>query len=271
MEDRKLFSSGSVADGYREHLVPVIFAPWAQRLLDFVGVQPGQAVLDVASGTGVVARAAAGRSGATGSVIASDPSAEMLAHATVDPADDAAPITTLQCSATELAVADASVDVVVCQQGFPFIPDRVAAATEMRRVLRPGGAAGVAVWLSNPKVEPFMIYGEALRATGLPEPFPSAYDSTAISMSVDEVRHTLSSGGLKDVDVETQDLMLDWPSPEAAVIGVFGTPYGPIIAGLDEERRASVMADLKRRMTAADGTAVRHRTTAVLGRGVAPT
>jgi SAM-dependent methyltransferase len=87
MEERKLFSSGSVAGGYREHLVPVIFAPWAQRLLGFVGVQRGQAVLDGASGTGVVARAAAARSGATGSVIATDPSAEMLAHAAADPAD----------------------------------------------------------------------------------------------------------------------------------------------------------------------------------------
>jgi hypothetical protein len=86
----------------------------------------------------------------------------------------------------------------------------------------------------------------------------------------EHLRHTLSAGGLKDVDVETQDLMLDWPSPEAAAIGVVGTPYGPIVAGLDEERRDAVMADLKRRMTAPDGTAVRQRTTAVLGRGVAP-
>jgi ubiquinone/menaquinone biosynthesis C-methylase UbiE len=99
MEGRGLFGSGSVPDGYGEDLEPVIFRPWASRLIDFVGVRPGEAVLDVAAGTGVVARAAAARVGAGGRVIASDISSGMLAQVNREVGPDAAPIETLECSA----------------------------------------------------------------------------------------------------------------------------------------------------------------------------
>lgn len=224
------FGSASVADGCREHLEPVIFRPWASRLIDFVGVDPGEVILDVASGTGVVARAAARLTGPTGRVIASDISAGMLGHVAsgVDP--DGAPVQTLESPATDLRVPGGSVDVVLCQQGLPFISDRVAAAKEMRRALRSGGRVGIAVWLSNPRLEPFIIYGDALRAHGLPEPFPHAYDTSANSMSVQAVTDAL-------------------------------------LAALDPSARRHVMADLVRRMTGDDGTAIRHRTTAVLAHG----
>lgn len=77
-------------------------------------------------------------------------------------------------------VADSSVDVVLCQQGLPFIPDRPAALKEMARVLKPGGSAGVAVWRWSDRVEPIIVYGEALKANGVPEPFPHAYDSSGL-------------------------------------------------------------------------------------------
>jgi ubiquinone/menaquinone biosynthesis C-methylase UbiE len=264
-----LFSSGSVADGYRQHLEPVIFRPWADRLIDFVGLEPDGMVLDVASGTGVVARAAAARVGAGGRVIASDISPLMLSHVTTGLDPEAAPVETLECSATDLRVADASIDVVLCQQGLPFIPDRVAAAREMRRVLRSGGRAGIAVWRSNPRIEPFIIYGETLQAHGVESPFPHAYDTSANSMSVDEVQAALLAAGFTDVEVTTEQLELTWPSPDAAALAVVGTPYGPVYAGLGPSAREQVMADLRRRMTAADGGATKHVMTAVLARGTA--
>lgn len=236
-DDKGLFGGGSVPDGYREHLEPVIFGPWALRLIDFVGVRSGDQVLDVASGTGVVARAAAERVGVQGHVIASDISAPMLAHVQQGLKPDSASVDTVECSATALSMDDGAFDVVLCQQGLPFIPDREAAAREMRRVLRPGGRAGVAVWLSNPRVEPFLVYGHALRDHGLAEPFPNAYDSTANSMSVDEVRTALEAARFHDVHVVTEELALAWASPAAAARGVTGTPYGPVIAALDRTDR----------------------------------
>ena len=61
-----------MAEGYRRHLEPVIFEPWAERLVVFAGVRAGQHVLDVAAGTGVVSRRAAAAVGDGGRVIASD-------------------------------------------------------------------------------------------------------------------------------------------------------------------------------------------------------
>lgn len=95
-----LFSAGTIADAYRQHLEPVIFRPRAARLLDLAGPQPGQRLLDVACGTGVVARAAATRLGRDGQIIASDISPGMLAHVPVDFPVGEASVETLEASAT---------------------------------------------------------------------------------------------------------------------------------------------------------------------------
>lgn len=270
MQAKEVLFGGPVPEGYREYLEPVIFHPWAERLVDFVGITQGQTVLDVAAGTGVVARVAASRIGPAGHIIASDISGSMLAQVGIGYPSGGPLLETIQCSATELRLADQVVDVVLCQQGLPFIPDRLAAALEMRRVLRPGGKAGIAVWLSSPRVEPFIVYGEALRASGLPEPFPAAYDSSRTSMTAEEVESALSGAGLEDVEIRVEQLELDWPSPEHAAQGVAGTPYGPVIAALDAATREAIMADLLGRMTAPDGGAVRHVMTSVLARATAP-
>jgi ubiquinone/menaquinone biosynthesis C-methylase UbiE len=263
------FESASVPDAYRQFLQPVIFEPWAARLLEYVGLEPGQTVLDVASGTGVVARAAATAVGPTGKVIASDLSPAMLAHVMTGLDPRGAPVETLACSATDLAVPDASIDVALCQQGFPFIPDRAAAAREMLRVLRAGGRMGAAVWLSGRRLEPFDTYADALREEGVESPFPHAYESARMSMSGEEVQQALAAGGFVDIEVDTLELELAWPSPEAAARGILGTPYGPALAALDAPRQERLQADLVARMTNPHGTAVRHLTVAVLGRGTA--
>ena len=140
-QDRRsgAFQPASVPVNYERHLASVVFEHWAQLLVETVGVRPGDAVLDVASGTGVVARRAARAAGRDGRVVAADISEAMLAqsasHAAVP---DAAKIEFLTASASDLPVPDESFDAVLCQQGLQFFPDRPAAIAEMRRVLRPG-------------------------------------------------------------------------------------------------------------------------------------
>jgi SAM-dependent methyltransferase len=268
-DDAALFG-GSVADNYREYLEPVIFCPWAELLVDFVGVHEGQTVLDVAAGTGVVSRAAAARSGPGSQVIASDVSAAMLAQVTKGfPSRDVS-LQTLECSATALELPDTSVDVVFCQQGLPFIPDRTAAAREMFRVLRRDGKVGIAVWLSTPRLEPFIIYGDALRAHDVPEPFPGAYDSSILGMTTAEVESALDAAGFEDVEVRVERLELEWPSVLQAVHAASGTPYGPIIDALDSGIRESVLADVQRRMTGPSGEVTKHVMTSILARGRRP-
>jgi SAM-dependent methyltransferase len=268
-QDAGPFQSSSVPEGYRQYLEPVIFGPWARRLTAFVNLEPDQVVLDVASGTGVVARAAARVVGPGGRVIASDISSAMLAHVLTGLDDDDAEVQTLECSALDLLVPDGSVDVVLCQQGFPFIPDRTAAAKEMNRVLRPGGMVGIAVWLSGERLEPFETYGEIMQSEGIVEPFPHAYDTDTFKMSVRDVEQALAAGGFGYVTVSTEDLELTWGSADAAAMGITGTPYGPAVAALDADGQRRFMALVSKAFGDDDGAVSPQVMTAVLGRGTA--
>jgi SAM-dependent methyltransferase len=261
------FGSATVAENYRRYLQPVIFEPWALRLIEFVGLAPGDTVLDVAAGTGAVARAAASAVGPGGRVIASDISAAMLAGVAEGADAAGAPIETLVCSATELAVADSSVDVVLCQHGFQFIADRTAAVREFGRVLRPGGVAGVAVWRGGVRMEPFDTYGEAMGELGIESGF-GAVPNSRLSMSEADVAETLTAGGLEGVEVVTVSLDLRWASPSDAARGIAGTPFGAVVSALDDERREELFALLSEKF-AGGGAPRQQRQTAVLGKGVA--
>lgn len=143
---------------YDEIMVPRLFDPWAALMLDAVDVRDGEDVLDVATGPGTVARLAARRVAARGSVRACDLSPAMLAVAR-DKATlpGSATIDYRECPADDLPFGDSTQDVVICQQGVQFFPDRPAALAEMRRTLREGGRLGIAVWCAverNP-----MFYG----------------------------------------------------------------------------------------------------------------
>jgi ubiquinone/menaquinone biosynthesis C-methylase UbiE len=113
-------------------------------LLDDCELQKGATVLDVATGPGTVARLAAKRIWPGGRVVATDISRPMLDVARSKPSFRA-PIMYLESPAAPLAVESAAFDVVVCQQGLQFFPDRTAALGEMRRALKPGGRLAIAV------------------------------------------------------------------------------------------------------------------------------
>ncbi|MGY1616264.1 methyltransferase domain-containing protein [Geodermatophilus sp. SYSU D00691] len=129
------------AELYEARFVPAIFAEWAPLLAHAAGVRPGQAVLDVACGTGVVARAVADLVGTEGRVVGLDLNPAML-----DVARRVRPdLEWRQGDAADLPFADGGFDVVLCQMALMFFPDRAAALGEMARVVRPGGVVGVCV------------------------------------------------------------------------------------------------------------------------------
>lgn len=132
----------TAAEIYQQFFVPALFADWAPRVAAAAGLAPGQRVLDVACGTGVLAREAARRVAPDGSVTGLDRNEGML-----EVARRQAPEVEWRLGRVEaIDAAAGSFDAVVSQFGLMFFDDRVTALREMRRVLAPGGRLAVAVW-----------------------------------------------------------------------------------------------------------------------------
>lgn len=133
--------SAEAAEFYESTFVPALFAAWARHLVDAVQVTPGEAVLDVACGTGVVARAAAGPVRPAGSVVGVDLNEAMLAVARRIRPD----LRWHLGDACALPFGDGAFDVVLSQAGLMFFADRVAALREMGRVAGAHGRVAVQV------------------------------------------------------------------------------------------------------------------------------
>lgn len=137
---------GDAAELYERHLVSAVTSIWAEDLVQRADVGPGERVLDVACGTGIVARTAADRVGRGGQVAGLDINPAMLAVARSLAPGNGPAIEWVQGSALALPFADASYDVVLCQLGMQFIPDRARVLAEMRRVLTAQGRIGLSVY-----------------------------------------------------------------------------------------------------------------------------
>jgi ubiquinone/menaquinone biosynthesis C-methylase UbiE len=111
---------GNAAELYEDVLVPTVFKPWGVDLVELASVRHGERVLDVACGTGVVARLAAEHVGTIGEVTGLDLNASMLRVARSLPAPPGAPVTWVEGSAPAMPLPDASFDVALCQQAFQF-------------------------------------------------------------------------------------------------------------------------------------------------------
>src|SRR5262245_49391877 len=137
---------GSAAELYERYLVPAVTLPWAVDLVSRVEVHRGDRLLDVACGTGVVARAAAERVGRGGRVVGLDLNPEMLAVSVRRKRWVPLRIEWCEGSALALPFAQGEFGVVLCQFGLQFFPDPLAALREMRRVLAPDGRQGGSVF-----------------------------------------------------------------------------------------------------------------------------
>ena len=155
----------SVAENYERNLVPIIFAPWADELVETARLRQGDRVLDVACGTGIVARIAARKLGGTGSVTGLDVGAPMIMVARATALTEGVAVEWREASVVELPFPGAAFDVVLCQSGLQFFPDRPASLREMHRVLEPrGGRLILSVWGPIERSRGFAVAADALAA-----------------------------------------------------------------------------------------------------------
>jgi SAM-dependent methyltransferase len=244
--------SMEAAEVYEARFVPAFFAEWAPHLVDFARIARGQAVLDVACGTGIVARTVAARLGSTGRVVGLDLNEAMLTVARrVRPE-----IEWRQGDVSALPFADGSFDAVLCQMALMFFPDRVGALREMRRVAVDGGTVAVLVPArleTQPAYGPFVEM--AARHAG---PDAASLLSAYFACGRLEVLTALvESAGLRAVTSATRLGQARFPSVDAFVAAeVNATPLGGRLSEAVYERIRAGAHDVLRPFLTADGLAV---------------
>ena len=237
---------GDAAELYERYVAHYILSPWARALADLADVREGERVLDLACGTGVVARLAAERAGSTGHVTGLDLNAGMIAVARSLPPPAGARIDWIERSALDTALPDGSIDVILCQQGLQFFPDKVAALREMRRVLAHGGRIALSVWRSTGIYN--TAVGNALRehlgdeiATRFCASRKAPDENALVQMALD--------AGFADVKLQVQSLTARLPPPEEFVPGhLAATPIAANVRAAASEVRAAVSARVAREL-----------------------
>ena len=183
------------ARAYEGLHVEALFRQWANPVLDAAGVTIGNRVLDIACGTGVVAREALVRVGPTGSVSGVDIDRGMLTVAqSIEPGVD-----WTEGEAGNLPFDDDEFDAVVSQFGLMFFPDRVQAVREMLRCVKPGGRVGVAVWDALERSAAYPVSVELLQRHAGPAA-ADALRAPFVLGDVDELRNVFERGRIGGVD-----------------------------------------------------------------------
>jgi len=219
---------------YERFFVPTIAAPLAADLVRLASLRPGERVLDVACGTGVVARLAAQRVGHTGAVAGLDLNPGMLAAAR-SAAPPGSAITWHEASAEAMPFPDGSFDVALCQMGLQFMPDKAKALSEMRRVLGPGGR--LLLNLPGPTPRVFAIMGEAL-AHHVGAEAAGFLDHVFSLHQAPEIRDLLGRAGFRESFVRSDIRSLRLPAPEEFLWQyVQSTPLAGALQQVSDERR----------------------------------
>jgi ubiquinone/menaquinone biosynthesis C-methylase UbiE len=219
----KIFA-GSIPENYDRYMVPLIFESYARDMAQKASALSPQTVLETAAGSGVVTRALAPMLSPTARYVVTDLNQPMLEYAATRQEQDDR-ITWRQADAQALPFEDAAFDLVCCQFGVMFFPDRPSAYRETRRVLKPGGTFLFNAW---DRIEENVFADDVTNA--LAEFFPDhpprfmartphGYHDTAL------IRGDLAKAGFSNVTIETRAEQSCAPSPRYAAIAYCqGTP-----------------------------------------------
>ena len=235
------------AENYEKRVVTYTTSWFAAILLEHANPQPGEHVVDIACGTGIVARQTAPRVGTNGAVVAVDINPAMLTVGRLLPTPEGAAIEWREGDAQALPLLDKTFDLALCSAGLQFFPDRLAAVREMFRVLQPGGRLGVCVARSldlNPASH--LLWGSIARhLKTTPEKLTPAW-----SLGNAEVfRNLLESGGFADVALFSCSGIVREPrNPQLIAVMLASLPSNvvPAFATMGREERNSLAHAVER-------------------------
>ena len=245
--------SGSGPERY-EKFVSRIMAPFVAAVLAAAELTEGESVLDLACGTGFAAREAKGSVGSTGRVVGFDVNPGMIEMARK--MSDAMSIEWFVGSAGEVPVNDASVDVIVCQQGMQFFPDLPRALQDAVRVLRPAGRFVATAWAPFDRSPYLHAQGEAIQTILGEQAFASF--QAAAALSAESLLAAMEVAGF--VDVQTSEIagLVVLDSFIAFAAGhLSALPWGAQLAERGDDaipQAVSIIADRLKEQIAADGS-----------------
>ena len=232
------FGDDSVTGSYDNVLVPILFEPWAVMLVDEHQPWAGKQILDLATGTGILAQLLAEHAGPEGSVVGSDINGEMLARAKTRCKASKHSISFVESQAESLSLPSDSFDVVVCQQGFQFFSNKDDAAAEIHRVLRSAGRTVVTTWCPVSECHFFGAICSALESIGEPD-ISQMMRKPFDFFSEDDLVSHFESAGFDNIQLthRQSDLMMHEGTADA-IRAAYSTPIGPRLSSLAEDRQS---------------------------------
>lgn len=236
------------AETYESYMVPTLFGPFASRLVQILDLRPGDRVLDVACGTGIVARTIAARPGHF-NITGLDVSGDMLAVARAKARDEGHHIDWKQGRAERMPFPDASFDKVACQFALMFFEDRQAALGEMHRLLARGGRVALAVWQGFDR-HPFYqtlhhVIEHHLGTSAL---------ATIFSLGdTDHLRSLMAGAGFDSVHIDQETMRARFPEPDAFLAGEIDvdTAAIPAMQHLGVRERETIISMIRADMESA--------------------
>lgn len=230
--------SGDAPTAYTRFALKIV-EPWTDGLILAAGCRDGDRVLDVACGTGVVASRVNLVSRKLCYVSGIDINEGMLSVARRN-----AQVEWHQGSVTELPFEADSFDVVLCQQGLQYFPDRAAAMREMARVLAPGGRIALNVWGALER-QPFFVAAIAGIGKFLGADAQAAFNLAFSLNAAQELRQLANDAGLENIRVRFEHRTMRYPVPARFVTGwLRGTPITAQFLALPDDRRQAFIAHI---------------------------
>jgi len=236
---------GSGAEAYEHYIVPAWMGEWADALIAVAQLEPGQQVLDVACGTGVVARRAAIRLGTGAKVSGLDADPGMIQVARRYAEKENAPFIDWHCGdAVRMPFSDERMDVLICQQGLQFFPDQPAALREMSRVLARGGRLALSVWRALDRSPFLAVLAEVLGRYLGPEATMPFHATCSLSRRED-LRQLVSAAGFSEIHIRLEAKVARYPSFSSFLHGYISVfPFAARIAAMPEVDRIRMFEEI---------------------------